>query len=312
MKLRIWGSLFAVYLFWGANFLAIRFAVESIPPFLMSGMRFLVAGGMLHIWLRSRGTPVPNRKSWLSTALVGVLMLTGGNGSVSWASQWVPSGVTALIVGSIPIWMVLIDAFYPSLPRPRVGTFIGVGVGFLGIAALFAPTVMAEKQEVVDLVGGFVLLFGSLLWSIGSIYDREARLPISSLMGASMNMLAGGVGLLILGTLSGEWSQLNLGIISQRSISGLVYQIVFGSLIGFVAYTWLLHIAPTALVATYAYVVPLIAILLGNFLAQETITPHLLISAGMIIGALVLVNIGQVRSGPVGAAHKMSTNEDRS
>jgi drug/metabolite transporter (DMT)-like permease len=312
MKIRIWGSLLAVYLFWGANFLAIRFAVESIPPFLMSGMRFLVAGGLLYIWLRSRGTPAPNKKSWLATSIVGVLMLTGGNGSVSWASQWMPSGVTALIVGSIPIWMILIDALYPSLPRPRLGTFIGVGVGFLGISVLFAPSFTSKSQAVVDLAGGFVLLFGSLLWSIGSIYDREAHLPISSLMGASMTMLCGGVGLLLLGTLSGEWSQFNLDVISQRSILGLFYQIAFGSLIGFVAYTWLLHAAPTALVSTYAYVVPLIAILLGNYLAQEAITPQILISAGMIIGALILVNTSQERSRPVGLIHEMAIHEDKS
>jgi drug/metabolite transporter (DMT)-like permease len=170
--------------------------------------------------------------------------------------------------------------------------------------------VLVKSKAVVDLVGGFVLLLGALLWSIGSIYDRESRLPISSLMGSSMNMLAGGLGLLILGTLSGELPQLSLGVISQRSISGLIYQIVFGSLIGFVAYTWLLHVAPTALVATYAYVVPLIAILLGNYLAQEAITPQILISAGMIIGALVLVNASQERLHPARAVHKLPANED--
>jgi len=310
MKLRIWSALLAVYIFWGANFLAIRFAVDSIPPFLMSGTRFLVAGGVLYVWLRSTGTQAPDRKYWRSTSIVGLLMLTGGNGCVAWASQWVPSGVTALLVGSIPIWMVLIDAFYPGFPRPKLGTFIGVVIGFTGIAVLLAPGVLAEEHAVVDLLGGVMLLLGALLWAIGSIYDREAHLPESSLMGSSMVMLAGGFGLLLLGTISGEWVQLNFGAISPRSLSGLVYQIMFGSLVGFVAYTWLLHVAPTALVATYAYVVPLIAILLGSSLAQEPFTPHILISAGMILGSLVLVNTKRDVSRPVKTTRVLSTNED--
>jgi drug/metabolite transporter (DMT)-like permease len=162
----------------------------------------------------------------------------------------------------------------------------------------------------VDLGGGGLLLLGAFLWSVGSIYDRETQLPESPLMRACMNMLAGGLGLLVLGTFSGEWTQLNLDAISQRSLIGLVYQIVFGSLVGYVAYTWLLHVAPTALVATYAYVVPLIAILLGNFLAQEPITPQIMISAGMILGSLVLVNTRRGGSRPLKLPQALPANED--
>jgi drug/metabolite transporter (DMT)-like permease len=308
VKLRIWSALIAVYIFWGANFLAIRFAVQSMPPFLMASTRFLFAGAILYVWQRLAGVPDPTRRHWHSAAIIGLLMLTIGVGSVSWASQFVPSGITALLIGSIPIWMVLIDAVHPAYPRPGWAAILGVLVGFGGIALLLSPASQVKDAGVVDLLAGAVPLVGALFWALGSIYDREAPLPKSPLLGTGMIMLLGGSGLLALSLLSGEWGRLDLAAITLRSFAGLAYQVVFGSLIGFAAYAWLLRVAPTPLVASYAYVVPLIAVYLGNLLAGERLTPRILISAVMIVGALVLINSRQIsaRRSEIKAVHRMA------
>lgn len=294
-RVKIWIALLAVYVVWGSTYLAIRFAVESIPPFLMVATRFLVAGTILYAWRRLRGDPAPTRRQWLAAAIVGLLLLVGGNGSVVWAEQWVPSGITALIVGTAPLFMVLIDALRPggSLPDWRTGA--GVLLGFAGIAILIDPASLSGFPDRSYLTGLAVLFLATFLWALGSLYSRKAHLPASPLLGTGMEMLVGGVALLGIGTFSGEWSQLELAAITMRSWLGLVYLIIFGALIGFVAYTWLLRSAPTPLVSTYAYVNPLIAIFLGAWLGQESLTPRILLAALVIVSAVIIINSNRAR-----------------
>ncbi len=293
----IWLALLSVYIVWGSTYLAIRFAVQTIPPFLMAGTRFLVAGGILYIFRRLRGDPAPTLRPWGSAAVIGLALLLGGNGLVSWAEQNVDSGIAALLVGTTPLLMVVIDAVRPkygAVHNPlRWPTVLGVVVGFAGIAILVSPSTVTGLSGNIDLAGGTTLILASFLWASGSLYSRTADLPSSPLLGTSLEMLCGGAGLMVAATLTGEWPQLNLAGISWQSLTGLGYLIVFGSLIGYASYTWLLRSAPTSLVSTYAYVNPMVAIVMGNLLAQEPFTPRIVIAATVIIGAVVIITLTQ-------------------
>lgn len=290
-SLSIWAGMLAIYVAWGSTYLAIRFAVETIPPFLMAAARFLIAGSILYLIRRLRKDPAPSHIEWRSAAIVGALLLVGGNGSVVWAETRVPSGIAALLVGSAPLWMVLVDALRPGGRRPHGWTMAGVGLGFLGIFVLIGPAQFLGIQSSIDPLGAAALTFAAFIWAVGSLYSRGARLPASPLLGTGMEMLAGGVGLLILGTLTGEWSRLDLAGIAPRSLWGLLYLIVMGSWVGFAAYTWLLRVAPTTLVSTYAYVNPLVAIVIGSWLAAEPITPRILVAAAIIVGSVALITL---------------------
>jgi drug/metabolite transporter (DMT)-like permease len=289
LKARIWLALLTVYIVWGSTYLAIRFAVETMPPFLMAGVRFLVAGLILFAWRRLAGDRPAVRIEWRSAAIIGFFLLVGGNGSVVWAEQHVPSGIAALIVGSAPLWMVTLDAIRPGGRRPSGRTILGVLIGFAGIVVLIGPGQFAGSGG-IDSLGVAALLLAAFMWAVGSLYSRHAPLPGSPLLGTGMEMLAGGGMLLLLGTLTGEWQQLDLQAISTQSWLGLIYLIIFGALVGFAAYTWLLRVAPTPLVSTYAYVNPLIAILLGSLLADETLTLRIVISALVIVSSVALIN----------------------
>jgi drug/metabolite transporter (DMT)-like permease len=289
--------MIAVYIVWGSTYLAIRFAVETMPPFLMAGVRFLIAGAVLYAFRRLGGDPAPLRIEWRSAAIVGLFLLVGGNGSVVWAEQRVPSGIAALLVGSAPLWMVLIDALRPGGRRPWGWTILGVVLGFAGIVILVGPAQLIGIEGSVDLLGAAALTFAALSWAVGSLYNRGAKLPASPLLGTGMEMLMGGLGLLLLGTLTGEWGRLDLEAIAPRSLWGLIYLIVFGSWVGFAAYTWLLRVAPTTLVSTYAYVNPLVAIFLGNLLAAEPVTPRILIAAAIIVGSVAVITLTQPANG---------------
>ncbi len=298
--LSIWAAMISVYIVWGSTYLAIRFAIQTIPPFLMAGLRFLLAGGLLYAWRRLQGDPRPTRLEWRSAAIVGGFLLVGGNGGVVWAEQRVASGIAALLVGSSPLWMVLIDLLRPRKDGSRIRlswmAVVGVLVGFAGIALLAGPSQITGLHGDIDLVGMAVLTLAAFLWAIGSLYSRSAPLPSSPLMGTGLEMLCGGLGLMILGTFTGEWSQLHVMAISTQSLLGLGYLVIFGSLVGFASYTWLLRAAPTTLVSTYAYVNPLVAIFMGNLLAKEPLTPRVLLSAAIIIGAVALITLSRPAS----------------
>jgi drug/metabolite transporter (DMT)-like permease len=310
MKLRIWAALIAVYICWGSTYLAIRFAVATMPPFLMAATRFLIPGAILFFWRRASGDRGATRLEWRSAAIVGTLLLLLGNGSVVWAEQRVVSSIAALLVSTSPLWMVLIDAVRPGGRRPNWQTVAGVLVGFFGILLLVGPLGLAGNSQSIDPVGLAVLLMGAFFWAVGSLYNRGARLPASPLLGTGMEMLAGGAGLLILGTLTGEWSQLQLSAITARSLWSLAYLIVFGSLIGYASYTWLLRAAPTPLVSTYAYVNPLIAVFIGSLLAQEPLNARILLSALVIIGAVALINTSRMTAPKAAEALPAAAGDD--
>src|SRR5512136_2239480 len=209
-RLKIWIALLTVYTVWGSTYLAIRYAVETIPPFLMAGTRFLLAGAILYIWRRSAGDPAPTRGQWLRASIVGLLLLLCGNGLLSLAEQKVASGIAALIIGSAPLWMTTIEALRPGGGRPNFLGILGLLIGFGGIALLVAPSLISENPATSHPWGILTLLIAALFWSLGSIYSRHARLPASSLLSTSMEMLAGAVGLYLVGTFTGEWHRLVL------------------------------------------------------------------------------------------------------
>ena len=285
--LAIWSALLAVYLIWGSTYLAIRYAIETTPPFLMAAARFIVSGGCLYALRRALGDPPPKPMEWRNAAIIGIFLLVGGNGSVVWAEQFVPSSLAALLVATVPLWMVLIDALRQAGHRPNLISVLGILIGFGGVVLLIGSA--ARGSETMNLPGAAMLIVASLSWAVGSLYGRNARLPSSQLLATGMEMLAGGIALLFLGSIVGEWTRLDLAAVSVRSAGALLYLTVIGSG-GFVAYVWLLRVAPTPLVATYAYVNPLVAVLLGYILAHEPVTLRTLCAAALIIGAVALVS----------------------
>lgn len=296
MKARIWPALLAVYLVWGSTYLAIRYVVEELPPFLSSALRFLVAGAILVLWQRLRGSPAPTRREWKAATVIGLFLLLGGTGMLGWAEQIIPSGIASLFIGATPLWMALLDTFRRDGIRLNWLTWAGVLTGFAGIALLANPWANGLDGLHLDPWGVIALLLAALSWSVGSLYSRKAPLPDSPLMGTGMEMLAGSLGLLVLGSLVGEWGQFDLNAITARSLFGLLYLITFGSLVGYVSYTWLLRNAPTPLVSTYAYVNPLVAILLGALLGNEPVTWRVMISALIIISSVGLINFSRARA----------------
>ncbi len=289
MKARAWVALIAVYIVWGSTYLAIRFTIETIPPFLSAGIRFLISGTILFFWGCLSGDPAPKKVEWRSASIIGLLLLLGGNGGLVWAEQRIPSGIASLFIATTPLWMVLIDSLRPNGVRANWLTWLGVLVGLTGTALLANPWQSHTASPPLDPIGIIVLLTAALSWSIGSLYSRKASLPSSPLLGIGMEMLVGSLGLFAFGTIIGEWNQFHLATISLRSLGGLAYLIVFGSGIGFVAYTWLLRNAPTPLVSTYAYVNPVVAIMLGSVVVHEPLEGIEIISALIIIGGVVLI-----------------------
>lgn len=295
MKSRIWLALIALYVAWGSTYLAIRFAVESIPPFFMAGTRFLIAGLIVYTWRRLAGDPAPTLAQWRSSAVIGLFLLLGGNGLITWAEQHVPSGIAALLAAAVPLWIVVVEAVKPNGKRPNWQTSAGVLIGLAGIAILADPLKASGEKVSFDLIGVLALMVASLLWAIGSVYSKSAELPKSALLGTGMEMLAGSAGLFLAGLASGETSRLNLAAITPTSLMGMGYLVVVGSLVGFVSYTWLLRNAPTTMVMTYAYVNPLVAVFLGSLVVQEALTPQVLVAAPLILSALALINMSRAK-----------------
>lgn len=298
MKTKVWAALLAVYIVWGSTYLGIRFAVETIPPFFHAAVRFLIAGTFLFIWRRMAGDPAPTRSQWKSAVIVGGLLLVGGNGLISLAEVSIPSGVAALIVATIPMFMVLIEALRPGGVKPSRGQVFGLLVGFGGVALLIGPSEFGGGTREFSLVGGAIAISAAFFWALGSIYNRNTDLPESTLLFTGMEMLMGSLGLFIVSGLLGEFGQLNVAAISTRSWLGLLYLITFGSLVGFTSYAWLLRNAPVSLISTYPYVNPIVAVFLGNLLAQEALNGRILLAAGIIVGSVVIINTAKKPAPP--------------
>lgn len=278
----------AVYIIWGSTYLAIRFAIETIPPFLMAGVRFLTAGVILFAFTYKKNKEPITGSHLKSTAIIGILLLLGGNGGVVWAEQFVPSGLTALLISTVPIWVVLITWTIPKEKNVSLKNVIGVILGFIGLFILVSPESIF-KGESVHLIGAITLVGAALSWSIGSVYTKRAVLPKNSLTGTSLEMIFGGISLVIASLISGEWNNFNPAAVSMRSFTAVLYLIVMGSLIAFSAYIWLLEKAGPAKATTYAYVNPIVAVFLGWLLAGEALNPRIIFSAFIIVTAVVII-----------------------
>ena len=290
-RVRLLTAFAAVYLIWGSTYLAIRFAIETIPPFLMAGFRFLLAGAVMYwlVRLRGAGASRPTGRQWVWAAVVGALLLLGGNGGVVWAEQTVPSGLAALLVATEPLWVVLIDWVRPGGVRPLRGEVVGLLLGFTGVAVLITPAGLFGAAFEVDLVGAAVLVFAAFAWAAGSVVARQAPAHESSFVATAMKMLTGGVLLVVAGTITGEWARLDVAAITPRSWFALAYLVVFGALIGFTAYVWLLKNTTLARASTYAYVNPIVAVMLGWMLAAEPLNSRVMVAAGIIVSGVVIV-----------------------
>jgi drug/metabolite transporter (DMT)-like permease len=277
----VWAALITVYVLWGSTYLGIRVAVQTMPPFLMAGVRFLIAGALLCAWrfpAAARAGKLPTRDEWRRTLVIGAALLLGGNGAVAYAETSVPSGLTALMVSVVPLWMALIDRIFYGrrLPAPVLA---GLFAGFAGVALLVGP----PGRGSISLVGALVLTVGSLSWAAGSLYSRGARLPEDSLLATGMEMLTGGACLTLAGIAAGETAHVQLAAISSNSWIAFVYLIFFGGIAGFSAYLWVIRNAPTSLVSTYAYVNPVVAVFLGWAILHETLTLRTLAAAAVIV-----------------------------
>ncbi|HEY9429628.1 MAG TPA: EamA family transporter [Gemmatimonadaceae bacterium] len=292
-RTRLIAGFAAVYILWGSTYLAIRIGVGTIPPFIMGAIRFLIAGSVLYLLVRPRERPT--LEQWKSAAIVGVLLLVFGNGAVMWAEQKVPSGIASLLAAVVPLWMVLLDWGRRGGKRPTAMVMAGVVLGLLGLAVLVNP--FGSSAAGVDRVGALVLLGGSLSWAVGSIYSKHAPHHPSPLVGPAMQMLAGGVGLAIISVVSGELAHFRPGTVSTHSMLAVLYLVIFGSLVGYSVYIWLLRVATPSAVSTYAYVNPVVAVFLGWLILSEPLTPRTLVAAAVIVGAVALITRGSGREG---------------
>jgi drug/metabolite transporter (DMT)-like permease len=277
----------AVYVLWGSTYLGIRVGVETIPPFLLAGVRHLTAGTLLYVVLCARGAAKPTLRHWRSAAIIGGLMLVGGNGLVTWAERTVPSGLAALIVASVPIWMTVLDGLQHR-QRPHGVVVVGLAMGIIGIGLLVAPGSFGGAAH-VDPLGAVALLSAALFWAIGSLYARRAPLPSSVFVATAIEMIAGGTLLLLTSAATREWAGFSLAAVSLRSLLALGYLIVAGSLLGFSAYVFLLSATTPARVSTYAYVNPVVAVFLGWALLSEPVSARMLIAAAIIVAAVALI-----------------------
>jgi drug/metabolite transporter (DMT)-like permease len=280
-------SFLAVYVIWGSTYFAIRVGLESFPPLLLAGTRHIGAGILLCLLFRKRGTR-PTKQQWSTTAITGVLLLFAGNGGVCWAEQSVPSGITALLVATVTLWMVLVDWLRPGGHRPSARVMVGIAIGFAGLLIMVGPAHLGNSGR-VNPVGGAVLVMASLAWACGSLYSKHGALPSSPLLGAGMQALCGGAVLWIVGLLSGEAAHFHLESVTPRAWLAVGYLVVFGSCIGFSAYLYILKKSTAARVATYAFVNPIVALLIGWGLGGEGLSGRTLLAGTVILTAVVLV-----------------------
>ena len=276
----------AVYLIWGSTYLGIRFAIETMPPFTMSALRFLSAGTILFVGSTSLGAGWPRAVHWRSAAIVGTLLLVSGNGLLAWAEQFVPSGVAALIVGTVPLWMVVLDAMGPGGSRPGLAVIAGLVLGLLGIAVLVGPGELGGGS--VHLGGALAICFAAFSWAVGSLYSRRAPQSSSTLQNVGMQMLTGGGILFLVGLGLGE--RVDFAAVSARSAWALAYLAIFGGVVSYSAYVWLLKVSTPARVSTYAYVNPVVAVLLGWALAGEALSPRVFLATVAVVSAVVLIS----------------------
>jgi drug/metabolite transporter (DMT)-like permease len=282
----------AVYIIWGSTYLAIKYAIETLPTFLMAGVRFGVAGAILCGWARISGSyERPTRVQWRTSFIIGALLLGIGNGGVVFAEHYISSSVTALMIATTPFWIVLLGWAFMGTGRPNYKVVTGLAVGFVGVTLLIMGGSSSDGGGSSNgrLIGILAIFAAQLGWAAGSLYGSKAPAAKSAIQAAGMQMLAGGVILLAIGTVLGEWSSFDLSKVSATSVFALGYLIVFGAIVAFTAYSWLLKNAPPAKVSTYAYVNPAIAVVLGWLIAGETMTGQMLLGAAVVVVSVALI-----------------------
>lgn len=283
-----------IYIIWGSTYLAIRFAVETIPPFLLAGFRFLVGGALFYLLAIFKGIPAPKKSHWLPAIIIGALLATGGNGLVSWAEKTIPSGIAALLVAAVPLFIVVIDWARPKGTRPTWIVIAGVLLGFIGVAFLINPTGIGGMSE-FDLFGSMIMIAAGLFWAIGSVYSRYVPQSVSQIQFAGMQMMGGGAVALLIALFAGEFSAVDISAISAKSFWGWFYLTTIGSF-AYGVYIWLLKASTPARVATYAYVNPIIALLLGAALAEEVLSTWTLVCSVVIIAAVAIIITAKARA----------------
>lgn len=306
-SVRLVANLATVYVVWGSTYLAIKVAIAGIPALLMAGARFLVAGVLLYAWAIRRGDRVgdrPTLRQWREAAVLGALMLVGGNGLVTVAEEHIDSGIAALLVGMVPLWMAVLDRALWGARLTRMAV-VGLVIGFVGVAVLVDPT-----GATVHVPSALLVAVGTVSWAYGSLRSRTADLPARPLVATAMEMLTAAALFLVLGAARGEIARLDLGAVTFDSAAAWGYLVVFGSVLAFSAYVWLLRNAPAPVVATYAYVNPVIAVLLGALLLHEAVTPRTLAAGATIVAAVALIVRSRRRPTPPVAAAALVTATD--
>ncbi len=280
----------AVYILWGSTYLAIKYAIETLPTFLMAGSRFLIAGAILFVAARfTKDYEKPTWAQWKTSFIVGTLLLLGGNGAVVLAEHYVSSSLAALLVATEPFWIVLLSWLWLKGARPNWKVALGLLIGFVGVYLLVGGQGGDSADNSNQLYGTILIIIGTICWATGSLYGLRAPVSKSSILASGMQMLAGGSVLFVVGTFAGEWTNFNIAAVSRNSWLGLAYLTIFGSIIAFTAYSWLLKNAEPSIVATYAYVNPVIAVFLGWLIAGESFTIQMLIGAAVIVGSVILI-----------------------
>lgn len=289
-KIQIVSAFAALYLIWGSTYLGILFAIQSIPPFLMAGTRFLLAGLIMFAIARTQGPLRSTWAEWRTALIVGACLLLGGNGGVTLSEKFIESGLASLIVATVPIYITLLGWLFGMTPRPAPIVWAGLAGGFLGVAILLGPALrFSSGGGTHPAIGMSILLVGSFLWSAGSLYSRTAKHSTSPFLGAAQQMFCGGLLLMIMGFLVGEPRNFHAGNITTLSLGAFAYLVLSGAIVGYTAYFWLLRHCEPAKVATYAYVNPIVAVLLGALFAHETVTLRTLLAAILIIGSVALI-----------------------
>jgi drug/metabolite transporter (DMT)-like permease len=289
-KIKIIAAFGIIYLVWGTTYLAIRLAINTIPPFLMAGIRFTLAGILLYGWSYWRFDKKPRLSDWGKAAIPGILMFVGGNGILTWAETFIPSGLAALIIATVSIWMVVLDWLFFGRKKPDKLTLSGIAIGVAGVALLtgVGDEVLINGGSII--VGIVVLTLASMSWAAGSLVSRNLKSTTSLQFTISMQILIGGLALILIGSAKGEWPQVSLQTISPQSLFALSYLILLGTLLAYSAYLWLLRVSTPAKVSTYAFFNPLIAVFLGWSLLDEPLTLETIFGALLILVSLLFVN----------------------
>lgn len=288
-------ALITIYLVWGSTYLAIRVAIETIPPFPMAALRFFIAGTLLYTFLIWRGAPRPTARQWRDNAIIGTLLLLGGNALVGWSEQYIDSGIAALLIGVGPLFIVLTEWAWPGGQKPTALTFVALILGLGGVVWLAAPWDHPAEGGLSQ-IGVIGVLSACVFWAVGAIYSRHTKNGASPFMSSALQMLGGCLSITVVGIFTGDFTRFDWSAISTDSWVALAYLILVGSLIGFSTFVWLMKNVPPAIVSTHAYVNPLVAVFLGWWILDEVVSSRTFTSAAIIIGSVAIISMQKNRN----------------